>query len=749
MPEFEDDLSEPRVSVTLVVQGGTTDGSSASLHKGQSVTIGSGRLANLRIDSPDVGGVHARVSWDELGLSISDNGSATGTYVNGEPVMMGPLADGDRISFVAPGAKTSAPTVLVQGGEARGTAPPQTYGSPAAAQAARVDAKPKFLPKAVTTPTRPEPMKLRLPSIDWAALLRPPALYAVAGTGGLLGLTLLVWLAFLFFGGKPVVTGVTPPRAAPGQQVEIAGKNFAADAAKNTVRFGDAAGAVVAVAPDGLTVTVPTPAQGTSREAVVTVETPKGRSNAIAFRFDPAPAITMLEPDVAEPGNDVVLKADFADDAQLAITVALKTAEIIEVRPGAIRFRVPPLDQRKGMAVQVVLKAGQLTSKPAALLVGQPPLISSVEPSTGLPGDRVRLNGGGFASEAFANNVTFFGVPALVVTAARNQLEVVVPGVAASGIQGDVRVQVVDRISDPAGFTITRPSSNQFFLRFFGAPGGQAGQALVATDVGPAFLLTGQGAGDRAARAAAALNRLVDDMRAGRAVSLEVRPGQPPALAAAGAREPVVTVTPEDAASYAVPKGGAPSPESLAQLWLAIVDDYLTLFERKERPLRLAALSPKARTWVDLAQTLGWRAGEPVSRGAVDALPDATKGHMRDMVLAAPEGGGAAPSSGTPLDGTWEGTFDDGSGNRNASLKITKAGKAYTGSLAVRMQGIDLDVKLKDITYAGGTLTFVAPIGGVARTFTGRVDGGKLSGTIHKGPATSPPTGRFDLHLVS
>jgi hypothetical protein len=106
----------------------------------------------------------------------------------------------------------------------------------------------------------------------------------------------------------------------------------------------------------------------------------------------------------------------------------------------------------------VLLKVGQLTSKPTTLLIGQPPLIVSVEPATGMPGDRVKIKGGGFSPDPAGDVVTFFGVPALILTASQRELEVVVPGGGSSGTQAEVRC-VRDRVSEAGAYTITRPSS--------------------------------------------------------------------------------------------------------------------------------------------------------------------------------------------------------------------------------------------------------------------------------------------------
>jgi len=96
---------EPTFPV-LIVKGGSNDGEVLPLQKGGSVLVGSGRLANLKIDSHEVGSAHAKVTWDESGIYITDNGSVTGTFVNGLQIEMAPVWDGDRITFLPPDAKS-------------------------------------------------------------------------------------------------------------------------------------------------------------------------------------------------------------------------------------------------------------------------------------------------------------------------------------------------------------------------------------------------------------------------------------------------------------------------------------------------------------------------------------------------------------------------------------------------------------------------------------------------------------------
>jgi hypothetical protein len=102
------DLRDPHVPV-LIVTGGARDGTSLVVDtQGFDKVLGSGSDCHLRVEAPNVDFHHARVLWDERGVVLSDEGSSTGTYVNGERIGPDhPLLDGDRICLGPPGSRNS------------------------------------------------------------------------------------------------------------------------------------------------------------------------------------------------------------------------------------------------------------------------------------------------------------------------------------------------------------------------------------------------------------------------------------------------------------------------------------------------------------------------------------------------------------------------------------------------------------------------------------------------------------------
>ncbi|HVO11802.1 MAG TPA: IPT/TIG domain-containing protein [Vicinamibacteria bacterium] len=108
------DQPEPASVATLTVSGGLLDGTEyAIVDRGRPVLIGSSMDADVQIMLGNVEAAHACITCSPDGLVLSDVGSATGTFVNGDPVEGDRLLhDGDEISLGVPGAKGTAKMML-------------------------------------------------------------------------------------------------------------------------------------------------------------------------------------------------------------------------------------------------------------------------------------------------------------------------------------------------------------------------------------------------------------------------------------------------------------------------------------------------------------------------------------------------------------------------------------------------------------------------------------------------------------
>lgn len=152
-------LRDPHVPV-LIVTGGPRDGASLEVDtQGFEKVLGSGADCHLRVEAQNVDFHHARVLWDERGVVLSDEGSSTGTYVNGERIGADhPLEDGDRICLGPPGSRNTVKLLIRVPAE---IADAQTVGftAPAFLQPIEIDEM-EAVPPALTVPDLPAPVVL-------------------------------------------------------------------------------------------------------------------------------------------------------------------------------------------------------------------------------------------------------------------------------------------------------------------------------------------------------------------------------------------------------------------------------------------------------------------------------------------------------------------------------------------------------------------------------------------------------------
>jgi hypothetical protein len=756
---------EPTFPV-LIVKGGSNDGEVLPLQKGGSVLVGSGRLANLKIDSHEVGSAHAKVTWDESGIYITDNGSVTGTFVNGLQIEMAPVWDGDRITFLPPDAKSKAPHVIarVPPGFVEEPVPPPPEEAPKpTAPAPRAPGA--SLGRAVTRAGAPGPSTgVRRPVSRGRrrgpALPFEPRLLAIGGGGAVVLLVALVVLLRFCFSGSPALATVSPSQSVAGQTATLAGKGFGAIEEPRTVRFGDLVARIVSATEDTLQVQVPEPPGGSALDVQITVETSRGKSRGVPFKILASPVVRSLAPGVALPGDEVVARGQALQTELLTVTVDGKPAKVIEATPDQLRFRVPPeVPPDIGRKVAVIFRSGGMSSKPIDLVLGRLPLVTTVSPAAGQPGDKITIAGYGFGADVASNSVTIAGLPALVLKAAPNALEAIVPALPGSG-----EAEVVVRC--PAGTSsgqppvkISHPSAAAFILRFVAAPASTetgSQQAVVTTDAGPVLLLSSadgaMSVGERAFRVAAALNAVAEEMRDGRPVTLEARERPEPGVAVAGSQQLLLRATAEDAAGCEAPpglkaKGRRPTPAALASFWTGVLSDYLALFVRQERPIRLYALSPRARTLAALQSEVGWRAGVPTSFGAIRALSPATLEKLRELTLLVPaEGQGIAGAS---VEGRWDGEVVEGDlGAKPIVVQFTAQGSRVTGTLTSSARGISVNVALKDVSVQKSSVSFTWPAGASPRYFVGELVGSAITGTVHAAKPPAGPVGTFSLKYM-
>lgn len=824
----------PESLPALVIAGGARNGESLQIETpGVEKLLGSAEDCHLRMGGAGVDPHHAYVVWDESrGVVINDQGSAHGTWVNGERVSSERvLQDGDRVSLGPPGSVDSvkllvqippqleAPLVLDADEGAVVFGAPERFSLPDDEEVFDATGQEEFPEVILADPVVTEPEPPPPPPPPVAASARPPApatpavifeeaAAPVPGPGrhptftdelpsipverprervrlppvapprpakasagpsallfvGLAAVGLVVLGAGAFVGLRflrkpaPALTSVVPSRAEPGQSLTITGTGFAEKAEANVVHFGDQRGTVTAATATQLTVVVPA-SLGAAREVPVTVETGGGRSNALRVPLRIAPRPVALEPDVALPGSEVVIKGHNLDGAKLTVTVARAPAVVREASATAVRFEVPQVESMvEGQDVLVAVQAGGETARPLTLTLGRLPLLTQVDPRRGEAGARVVLRGRGFDPDAAANVVTFGGERALVVAAADRQLDVLVPPVPTPGNNVDAPIVVRARGSvsrTPLDFTLLRPSGGAFLPRFFAAAVSEDPRSVfVSSEAGPLLLLSGPdgsaSVAERAQKVAAALNTLFE---AGGAPTMEVRGGDPPALAVAGAAQPLVRATAEDAAAYVQPwnapmKGQRATPAALAAHWAALLQDYLTLFVQRQRPTRVVEVSPRGRVLLELhaegERRLGRGSGVPA--GSLSPPAPTLAAALRELALALPTRGQSVP--GAALVGRWDGTMEEaGIGIRSIRLRLRLDGTKLAGSISLsqRPGQVSMDLALKAVSYEKGALTFELA-SGPTRRFRGTAAGSTFTGTITD--QAQKEIGRFTMQYV-
>ena len=622
---------------SILVVGGMLDGHDVKLNPGLSLIVGSGRLANLRLDHPEIELAHIKIRWDELGLSMIDNGSRKGTWVNGEPVETAGLLDGDVISFVPPDYKgPAAPRVKIR--IPKGSVPdmpPPPPPPPGEVAARPAGARPAAR---LRGPARRRRSAFRMPDVD-------PRLLALGG-GGLLLLLLGGWAVRYYFFTVPSLASVQPPQVEMGQTLTLVGSRFSGDPADNKVWFGQTPVVPTSGTSELLEVRVPMlPASG---RVAVSVESRGGRSRSLSVLALAPLRVTLVEPAGALPGDEVELTGNGFVEG-LTLTVAGQSATVVKTDAHSVRFQMPKLEGPPGSQHPVIATANGRSSAPVQIYLGRLPLVGSLEPPRGVAGDLVHLKGAGFVA---GTTVAFDAAPALVVAGTTSELLVVVPPSAHA--QSEEQIPVVVRAGGKISgegprFTMQRLVEGAWVPRFLAGTlgeGGPAGQATVGTELAPVLLLASKGdsrsVGERALTVAKDLNAAVDRARVGQAVAFEAREEPDVCVGIVGAPDTVVRVFPQDAAAYETPpgfpgRGAPPTAIALARHWAALLSDTLAIGTSGAAPKATAAMGPPATpAFAQLRAALPWQYGLGVASARVVAVPAALRNSLREAAFRVP-----------------------------------------------------------------------------------------------------------------
>jgi len=221
------------------------------------------------------------------------------------------------------------------------------------------------------------------------------------------------------------------------------------------------------------------------------VQTKGGRSKAVAVTVLATAKTTGLEPDVAQPGQIVLVRGEASSARRYRLRSVVSRGRRDD-RRGA-RVTIPPVGLPEGAKTSLVLQAGHRATE------GVRPLHRP--PAAGAPGgsparaigERVVIKGRGFLPDRLANTVTFGGQAALVLSASPNELTVVAPPPAPEMMADLPVVVTVAAARLRSHGRLPLAARRRLGLRARSSPGGaraaREALAFVSTELGPVLLL--------------------------------------------------------------------------------------------------------------------------------------------------------------------------------------------------------------------------------------------------------------------
>ena len=548
------------------------------------------------------------------------------------------------------------------------------------------------------------------------------------------------------------------------------GRGFAPDAASNVVTFDDRRARVVSAQPERLEVEVPdVPVEsGGERRIDVVVRSGAKSSTPAPVTVIQGPRLHGLSPEAALPGEEVLL-AGAGWGLGATVRFGNATAQVAAIDATRIRAIVPAEAGTPGTRAPVVVTVAGVESNAAPFFVGRLPIVSEIAPASAGPGDTVQVSGIGFNPSAAQNDVRIGGLPALVVSATDDAMNVVVPRLSAGDPARAIEVRVPGSTTVGQATLQAAAMPGTIELRFVAEPfTAVAGRphAVVATGLGPAFVLApsgGRSAGDRAVEAAQKLNAALPALRTTLGLTFEVRGyDASPSLRLAGQPEPLLLVTEEDAAAYNegwTSVGGRSGPVTRARLarwWEALARDLVLVTVRGERPHFAADLAPEGRALGQLFDAVRKGGSPGIAQQAVDQARPALRDAVRQLAfrvppqveapvatsvpgLPAPTAAATPAVARMPSPGMLRGSETEEGQLRYLTVDLRGAGTiSYEG-------GITLTLPLQSLERGRDRLRFSVPIRGAMRHYSGKWDGEKIAGSVSTDSAGRDVVGTFEL----
>jgi hypothetical protein len=445
-------------------------------------------------------------------------------------------------------------------------------------------------------------------------------------------------------------------------------------------------------------------------------------------------------------------------------------AQILEVQATQIHAIVPELPGGPGTEAPVVVSVGGVESNAAPFVLGHLPVLSGLNPASAAPGDVVSVSGRGFETIAPRNDVRVGGVPALVIAASSDSLQVIVPRLGPGEPTRVVELRVPGSANVGQALLQLKAQADPIDFHFVAepfSPGPGRMHALLASGFGPAFVLAASGgmtAAERAAVAAERLNAAAQPLRTTVGLTLEARGVESsPVIGLVGRPEALLEVTEEDAAAYNEDwtglrgRGGPVTRARLARWWEALARDLVLLTVRAQAPQHTAALAPEGRALAQLFEIAQRGGAAGVPRRVVDEARPPLREGLRLLGLRVPASVtaesarasvAAVPAATTPptppplqLDGTWGGSQVE-QGQRQYLTVTTRGGGgsvAFEGGITFTVPMLNLEKPRRD------QVRFSLQIRGGVRHYAGRWDGEAISGTVSTDAAGKNVVATFEL----
>ena len=269
----------------------------------------------------------------------------------------------------------------------------------------------------------------------------------------------------------PAITSLNPASGLAGAAVTITGTNFGTTQGTSTVKFNGTTATVTSWSNTSIAVTVPSGA--TTGNVVVTVGTQA--SNGVSFTVTtPAPTITTLNPTSGAVGSSVVITGTNFGATQGTSTVKFNgtTATATAWSATSITATVPT----GATTGNVVVTVNGQASNGVAFTVSTPaPVITSLNPTSGVAGAAVTITGTNFGTTQGTSTVKFDGTTAAVTSWSNTSIAVTVPSGAATG---NVVVTVGTQASNGVSFTVTTPAPT---ITTLNPTSGAVGSSVVIT----------------------------------------------------------------------------------------------------------------------------------------------------------------------------------------------------------------------------------------------------------------------------